>query len=186
MKYRLICDDTCRHKIKEMLDGYGLINFNRAEQLAIVQRGMQSEALEYPVSIVFDKDRLEDVEAGLTKVFGLRNNESVLSDDHIVGKLDDKFAMVEYKDIHYFNANSNDVFFHTDQSYQCKFKLYELESSLKDMGFIRINKSEIVNIKKVKEIVPWFNSRLILVLANDQELVVTKSYTKIFKDYIGF
>ncbi|WP_261800281.1 LytTR family DNA-binding domain-containing protein [Paenibacillus sp. PAMC21692] len=45
-------------------------------------------------------------------------------------------------------------------------------------GFIRINKSQLVNLLHVKEIIPWFNSRYMLRMDNGAELEVSKMFSK--------
>lgn len=52
------------------------------------------------------------------------------------------------------------------------------EKALKSSAFIRINKSQLVNILNVKEIIPWFNSRLVVSLTNKKELEVSRFYSK--------
>ena len=71
------------------------------------------------------------------------------------------------------------------KKYRIKDKLYQLEEELAAEGFIRINKSEIVNILHIREIVPWFNGRLLLKLDNKREVEVSRSYAGNFKDFLG-
>ncbi len=186
MEYKLISGDKYRGKLQGLLDALGFIQTKDGGDVAVVEKQMVKEDWDHPLAIVINSDRFEDVEAGLQKLIRKEPSQSPISSKHIVGKSDDKFAMVAYENIKYFSASSNDVYFHADQTYTCKPKLYELEQVLKDRGFVRINKSEIVNIKQVREIIPWFNSRLNLVLSDNTEVMVTKTYTKSFKEYIGF
>ncbi len=186
MEYKLICADKCRDKIEKLLDVIGLVKSRGQGDVAIVDKSKLSDDWNHPVAIVLDLDQVDQVERDLKKLVKSEKALISITDKHIIGKHEEKFAMVEYQNIRYFSASSNDVYFHADLSYTCKQKLYELEVNLKGKGFVRINKSEIVNIKQVREIIPWFNSRLVLVLFDDSELIVTKSYTKSFKEYIGF
>lgn len=186
MEYKLICKEKCRERMEKLLDVFGFVKGDSGGEVAVIGKNMISQGWDHPMAIVLDTDRIGEVEEGLSRLLNTGDATHSISDKHMIGKHEEKFVMVDYEEINFFSANSNDVYFHADQSYICRQKLYELEVNLKDKGFIRINKSEIVNIKQVKEIVPWFNSRLILVLSNDQELVVTKSYAKSFKEYIGF
>lgn len=71
------------------------------------------------------------------------------------------------------------------ESYQIKNKLYELEERLLEFGFIRINKSVIINIRTIDEFMPWFSGKLLLKMKDGSELEVTKSYAQEFKKYIG-
>lgn len=59
--------------------------------------------------------------------------------------------------------------------------LQELEEMLENLWFSRINKSQIVNLKKITYIRPLLNSKLELTLPGDIKLEVNRSYLKAFK-----
>lgn len=65
--------------------------------------------------------------------------------------------------------------------------LKELEQKLKNHGFLRTHKSFIVNIRKIREIQPWFNDTFILTLENcsQQEIPVSRHYLQDFKKMIN-
>lgn len=63
-------------------------------------------------------------------------------------------------------------------------KLYKLEEEWRKYGFIRISKSQIVNVGKVAAIKRGFNGKLLLVLENNQHLEVNRSFVKDFKAYM--
>jgi DNA-binding LytR/AlgR family response regulator len=103
----------------------------------------------------------------------------------IVGRKGDKYEIVSFDKIMYFEAEGNDVYCCTqNEKLTVKNKLYELESSLFDKGFIRISKSIIVNILAIKEVIPWFDSRFILKLQNNTKLEVSKKFSKNFKEFL--
>ncbi|MNE63625.1 Sensory transduction protein LytR [compost metagenome] len=62
--------------------------------------------------------------------------------------------------------------------YSVKETLQYYENIWAVQGFIRINKSQLVNLLHVKEIIPWFNSRYVLRMDNDAELEVSKMFSK--------
>ena len=65
--------------------------------------------------------------------------------------------------------------------------LKELEQKLKDHGFLRTHKSFIVNISKIREIIPWFNDTFILTLENcsQKEIPVSRHYLQDFKKMVN-
>ena len=72
---------------------------------------------------------------------------------------------------------------HSDnQQYQIHQKLYELEEKLNPYGFVRINKSTLVNIHKIESIIPEVQRRYILVLKNQNKLLLTRYYVKSFME----
>ena len=188
MKCQLICTEDNRSGMEDLLQECGMEVVHNAEIVVLEKNcidGLSDDSNECSLTLVIDANNISEAKGALLKLMGKVTTGHDFSANYLIGKCDEKFSMIQFEEIMYFSARSNDVYFHTDKSYYCKFKLYELEEGLHHKGFIRINKSEIVNIKTVKEIVPWFNSRYVLKLINDQELVVTKSYTKSFRTYIG-
>lgn len=65
--------------------------------------------------------------------------------------------------------------------------LKDLEQKLKDHGFLRTHKSYIVNIGKIREIIPWFNDTFILTLENCdyKEIPVSRHYLPDFKKFLN-
>ena len=61
------------------------------------------------------------------------------------------------------------------------YSLAELEEMLGDLWFERINKSQIVNLKKITYIRPLLNSKIELTLTGDIKLEVNRSYLRAFK-----
>ena len=64
--------------------------------------------------------------------------------------------------------------------------LDELQSSLDPEVFWRVHRSHLVNINKVKEIVPWFSRNYILKMkdAKATEIPVSRSQTKRLREYL--
>lgn len=107
--------------------------------------------------------------------------------DTFIGLLEDQYEVIHYSKILYFEAFGHDIFLRTiDKEYKIKEKLYEIETILYEKNFIRINKSQIINKYGIKTIIPSFNSRINLVMKNDDILYVTRVYSSRFKEFIGF
>ncbi|MCR5803120.1 MAG: LytTR family transcriptional regulator [Clostridia bacterium] len=67
-----------------------------------------------------------------------------------------------------------------DNLYSVSRKLYELEEDLGDIDFIRISKSEIVNIRKIKSMDMSLTGTIKLVMKNDYKTFVSRrNVTKI-------
>ena len=65
--------------------------------------------------------------------------------------------------------------------------LKELEQKLTGHGFLRTHKCYIVNINKVREVVPWFNDTFVLTLENcsQKDIPVSRHYIQEFKKYVN-
>lgn len=90
------------------------------------------------------------------------------------------------KDIYYFEAVDNKVFACCEkQVYEVKLKLYEIEETLSYMDFIRISKSVIVNLYKIKSVSPMFNGRFEANLKNGEKIIISRQYVPALKKSLG-
>jgi DNA-binding LytR/AlgR family response regulator len=126
----------------------------------------------------------------LKDLFSNKHKEAQVKDslpDHLLGQIGEKYELINYQDIILLETASGDIYARTtiDKDYRLKEKLYELEALLGADGFIRINKSNIVNVLHINEIVPWFNGRLLLKLTKEKEVEVSRSYANDFKRFLG-
>jgi len=84
---------------------------------------------------------------------------------------------VSVTDICYIEAVDNKVFIYTaKQVYETRQKLYELEGVLREKYFLRVSKSLLLNLMKVKAIKPALNSRFLAILQSGEEIVISRKY----------
>jgi two-component system response regulator LytT len=64
--------------------------------------------------------------------------------------------------------------------------LDELQAHLDPSVFWRVHRSHLVNINKIKEIVPWFSRNVLLKMrdAKGTEIPVSRSQTKRLREYL--
>jgi two-component system, LytTR family, response regulator LytT len=64
--------------------------------------------------------------------------------------------------------------------------LDELQEQLDPGVFWRVHRSHLVNINKVKEIVPWFNRNYILRMKDEKatEIPVSRNHTRRLREYL--
>lgn len=90
------------------------------------------------------------------------------------------------KDIYYFETVDNKVFACCEkQVYEVRLKLYEVEESLSDRDFIRISKSVVVNLNKIKSVAPMFNGRFEGNLQNGEKIIISRQYVPNMKKALG-
>lgn len=89
-------------------------------------------------------------------------------------KYGQKILLVRYSDIAYAEACDGYVSLFTNEGkeYVCDYSLSELETKLPP-HFLRVQKSFIVNTKKIDEIHKYFNNRLILVMDDKKKSKIT-------------
>jgi two-component system, LytTR family, response regulator len=94
-------------------------------------------------------------------------------------KTGDKILLVNVDDIVYFEAKDKYTFLHTvDQEHIIDFTLADLEGRLDKTNFIRIHRSNIINLKYIRELVKWFGGKYKVRLKDkyQTELSVSRGY----------
>jgi DNA-binding LytR/AlgR family response regulator len=101
---------------------------------------------------------------------------------YLSGSNERGMTRVESQDIYYIESFGDDIYFITkDTKLRTSDRLYQIEEQLASKDFVRISKSVIVNLAKVKYIQPLLNAKLQLELLNGQTIEVNRTYTKAFK-----
>lgn len=104
------------------------------------------------------------------------------SEEKIKGYKEEKIIFLELKEIFYFESVDKKIFIYMDKEvYESDYKLYEIENKFANTDFFRASKSTVINLEKIREIVPMFGGRLQVILENDEKLVVSRQYVPILK-----
>lgn len=101
----------------------------------------------------------------------------------------DRLLVLQPSEIFFAQAeNKRNTRLHTSRGcFISTMCLKEVQSRLEPCGFFRSHKSYLVNLKKVKEIVPWFNNTYNLVMDGcpESNIPVAKHFVKDFKRAMG-
>lgn len=90
----------------------------------------------------------------------------------------DEIFYIESVDEKSYIYTSSDV-------YECKHKLYTLEKMFEDTSFIRVSKSCILNIAKLKSVRPFINGKFEATLRNEEKIIINRHYVADFKKKFG-
>lgn len=102
------------------------------------------------------------------------------------GIKDDRVEVLEPDEIIRVYASSKKVFAVTDKGeYMLKLRLYEAEERLSFNQFVRISKSELVNIKKVNSFDLNFAGTICVRLSNNEITYVSRRYVSKIKRVLG-
>jgi len=86
-------------------------------------------------------------------------------------------------DICYIEAIENKVFLYTQkQVFETKQRLYELEELLREKYFLRVSKSLLLNLMKIRSIKPALNGRFLAVLQSGEEIIISRKYVSELKN----
>lgn len=126
-----------------------------------------------------------DMNAEVTGIMTKLQTDTV-QQETISGRIDQKIFVLDPKDILLFYSENGKVMADTmEASYEIKQKLYAVEESLKQSTFIRISKSAIVNVKRIKNIEMFFNGSLVVKFHNGHEEIISRRYVAKVKEFIG-
>lgn len=101
----------------------------------------------------------------------------------ITGSCDGMQYEIPIMNIYYVEAVDNRVFLYcSKQIYETKRRLYEIEDILVGKNFLRVSKSVVLNLMKVKAIRPAMNGRFLAILLNDEEIIISRKYVSALKN----
>ena len=95
----------------------------------------------------------------------------------LTGDLEDKQYEIHVPDILYVESIDDKTFIYTTRHvYASRLRLYEIENQLAEKSFLRISKSVIVNLMKIRGIRPALNGRFSATLTNGEEVIISRKY----------
>ncbi len=96
---------------------------------------------------------------------------------YIEGTSDGKRLTVPLTDMYYFETVDRKTFGYTkDSCVEVKETLQGINDEYENVGFVRISKSSIVNLYKIKKLQGDLNMRTLIHLKNDECLVMNRGY----------
>lgn len=135
----------------------------------------EKQELEHPEVTIAYREMTEDI---------TRVAEFVRSVDRtVVCKKESEEIAVPVSDIFYVESVDKKAFVYCESEvFQSGFRLYELENILMQAGFVRISKSALLNLEKLKGVKSLVNSRLEAILTNGERVCVSRKYLKDIKE----
>jgi DNA-binding LytR/AlgR family response regulator len=185
-------------RLMEAGTGPGVIFVTAFDQRAI--EAFEVNAVDYLLKPV-DSTRLETAVSRARKRLGenaplqgqldrLVRMMSGLKDrrDQVAVKVNDRFVLVQADEIIHASLVEDSINIVTNQvsGTSNDRTLEELHARLNPEVFWRVHRSHLVNINKVKEIVPWFSRNYILRMtdAKATEIPVSRSQTRRLREYL--
>ncbi|MBO3698770.1 LytTR family DNA-binding domain-containing protein [Roseivirga sp. E12] len=142
---------------------------------------VQKQRLAGSVSKVYDKVRKKENEQN-------NSEEGILTiNDQVFVKDGERCWFVQLSDIRLFEVSGNytTVYFDTSKPMITRTLNY-LESRLDDKTFFRANRQQIINLKWIERIEPWFSGSLRIYLKGGEEIDVSRRQTLKFKELMSF
>jgi two-component system LytT family response regulator/two-component system response regulator LytT len=157
------------------------VAIQRARRLIAFERPAEASAEVAPAGVAgVTPEQLEKI----VEIVAERRNRR----DRLALKVGERFLLVQADEVIYASL-ANDVITvvagkHVGTS-SCR-TLDELQEQLDPGIFWRVHRSHLVNINKVKEIVPWFNRNYLLRMKDEKatEIPVSRNHTRRLREYL--
>lgn len=158
------------HAIDYLLKPFDRERFDTALERAIEQvRGRRSESDERILAL------LAELQAA-----GRRDYL-----ERLVVKSGGRIYFVPVDDIDWIEAAGNYVELHVGRtSHLIRGTMKTLEEELDPTTFARVHRSAIVNIRRIKELQPWFNGEYVIVLNSGDQVTSGGSYREALKELL--
>ena len=106
--------------------------------------------------------------------------------DRIIIKADGRITFLSTRDIDWIEADDKYVHLHTGKTARMvRQTLSGMETQLDPQKFLRIHRSAIVNIERIKELQPLFNGEQAVILHDGTRLTLTRNYKDRLFELLG-
>lgn len=106
--------------------------------------------------------------------------------ERLVVKTGGRVFFLDVESIHCIEAEGNYVRVHDNaKNYLLRETISGLEEQLDPKRFLRIHRSAIVKIDKIKELQPWFHGEYRIILENGKQLTLSRNYRANLQEVVG-
>lgn len=106
--------------------------------------------------------------------------------DRLIVKTNGRIIFLRTEEIDWMEAAGNYVKLHAgSETHLLRETMNNLEEQLDPRYFIRIHRSTIININKIKELQPYFNGEYTVTLTNNTTLILSRGYRDNFTNVLG-
>lgn len=137
-----------------------------------------SNDIEEPIAIIHAKKLTEEI----INIIEIIEKEE---DSILTAKKDDKYFVINLKDISMIRIEDQKAIIYSEkEKYSVNKRLYELEKVLGEY-FLKISKTTLINLKKIKSVEPSFNGMMHITLKDDCSDYISRKYLPNLKKYLG-
>lgn len=107
-------------------------------------------------------------------------------DRQLTVEKDGETFLLELGEVLYIDTVDKRTFIYTvSNTYETSLKLYELEAQLRDAGFLRVGKSCILNLKRIRSLKADIDRRIRVTMENKEQVIVSRQYAEALKERLG-
>lgn len=99
----------------------------------------------------------------------------------------DRYKLIDFDDVICIEVEErNTILYTAEKSYTLNQTLDYFEKKLPREKFLRVNRSSLIGLLHVKEIVIWFGNRFKIVMTNGKDVISSREKSKILKQVLKF
>ena len=99
----------------------------------------------------------------------------------------DRYKLVDFSEVVCIEVEDRSTLLYTmEKSYTMSQTLDYFEKRLPSDKFMRVNRSSLIGLEHVKEMVIWFGNRFKIILNNGKEVISSREKSKILKQILKF
>lgn len=153
-------------------------------------RAFEVSALDYLLK-PFDQDRLERCLNRVRSHHELQRtsggaNSSKARPNRLAVRSSGKVFFVKMEDIDWVEAADNYVVLHLGhETHILRETMNSIQARLNPRKFIRVHRSRIVNVERIKELQPWFHGEYLIVLNDGTQLTLSRGYRERLMEFMS-
>jgi two-component system LytT family response regulator len=114
-------------------------------------------------------------------------NEQKRYMERVAVRHEGRIFVIPVNDIDWIGSAEGAIYIHTkDKQYLTTYTLDEFENRLSPVTFFRAHRSAIVNLNRIKEVVPWFAGSYRVRLSSGAEIDISRNRVKELKQFIDW
>ena len=141
-----------------------------------------SKDLEEPYAEIHTDALTDNIQKAMVLLENETEDEEGMSDNSILAvKKGQDIVLLDFEDIFMIRVEEKQTKVYTeDKDYLVKKPLYQIEENL-DSNFVRVSKTTIVNLRKIKRVAPSLRGMMFIELKNGLKDNISRKYLSDFK-----
>ena len=142
-----------------------------------------SKDLEEPYAEIYTDALTDNIQKAMVLLENETEDEEGMSDNSILAvKKGQDIVLLDFEDIFMIRVEEKQTKVYTeDKDYLVKKPLYQIEENL-DTNFVRVSKTTIVNLRKIKRVAPSLRGMMFIELKNGLKDNISRKYLSDFKE----